>query len=150
MGSEMCIRDSLRVANSRMAGAIRLVSIERGYDPRKFTAMPFGGGGALHAGALVNEVGLANALVPRYPGVTSAIGCVIADMRHDFVQTLNCLLDDLDFTHLNEQITRLADQGRKRLETAGVSLSSTEVKVCLLYTSPSPRDLSTSRMPSSA
>ena len=119
----------LRVANSRMAGAIRLVSIERGYDPRKFTAMPFGGGGALHAGALVNEVGLANALVPRYPGVTSAIGCVIADMRHDFVQTLNCLLDDLDFSHLNEQITRLADQGRKRLETAGVSLSSTEVNV---------------------
>ena len=119
----------LRVANSRMAGAIRLVSIERGYDPRKFTAMPFGGGGALHAGALVNEVGLANALVPRYPGVTSAIGCVIADMRHDFVQTLNCLLDDLDFPHLNEQITRLADQGRKRLETAGVSLSSTEVNV---------------------
>ena len=65
----------IRVANSRMAGAIRLVSIERGHNPRDFAAMPFGGGGALHVGALIKEVGLASALVPRYPGVTSALGC---------------------------------------------------------------------------
>ena len=81
----------LRVADSRMAGAIRLVSIERGHDPTHFALMPFGGGGALHAGALIKEVGLASALVPRYPGVTSALGCVIADMRHDFVHTVNTL-----------------------------------------------------------
>ena len=62
----------IRVANSRMAGAIRLVTVERGHDPRKFIAMPFGGGGALHAGALISEVGLAKALIPRYPGVTRA------------------------------------------------------------------------------
>ena len=73
----------VRVANARMAGAIRLVSIERGHDPRASSPMPFGGGGALHAGALIKEVGLKAALVPRYPGVTSALGCVIADMRHD-------------------------------------------------------------------
>ena len=51
--------------------------------------MPFGGGGALHAGALIKEVGLGSALVPRFPGVTSALGCVVADMRHDRVQTVN-------------------------------------------------------------
>ena len=79
----------VRVANSRMAGAIRLVSIERGHDPKRFALMPFGGAGALHAGALMKEVGLASTLVPRFPGVTSALGCVIADMRHDFVQTIN-------------------------------------------------------------
>ena len=49
--------------------------------------MPFGGGGALHVGALISEIGLKGALVPRFPGVTSALGCVIADLRHDLVQT---------------------------------------------------------------
>ena len=47
----------MRVADARMAGAIRLVSIERGHDPAKFVAMPFGGGGALHVGALIREIG---------------------------------------------------------------------------------------------
>jgi N-methylhydantoinase A len=69
----------LRLANAKMAGAIRLVSIEKGHDPSKFAAMPFGGGGSLHTGALIKEVGLGSALVPRFPGVTSALGCVVAD-----------------------------------------------------------------------
>ena len=94
----------LRVANARMASALRLVSVERGHDPQKFSFMPFGGGGALHAGALIREVGLARALVPRFPGVTSALGCVIADMRHDRVQTLNRLLADLDPLQLHREM----------------------------------------------
>ena len=125
----------IRVANSRMAGAIRLVSIERGHDPRKFHAMPFGGGGALHAGALIGEVGLGGALVPRFPGVTSALGCVIADMRHDFVQTVNRPLDALDTNALFAQAVRLADEGRRRIEGAGVSLKRIEtvVELDMLY-----------------
>ena len=75
----------VKVANSKMAGAIRLISIERGHDPKLFVAMPFGGGGALHAGALMQDIGLAAAIVPRYPGVTSALGCVMSDLRHDEV-----------------------------------------------------------------
>lgn len=63
----------LTVANARMAGAIRLVSIERGFDPKRFAFMPFGGGGALHTGAMLADVGLGSAIVPRYPGVTSAM-----------------------------------------------------------------------------
>ena len=110
----------IRVANARMAGAIRLVSVERGHDPKRFVAMPFGGGGALHTGALIKEVGLAKALVPRYPGVTSALGCVIADMRHDFVHTLNRLLDELDIDALDREMLRTARQGEALLETAGV------------------------------
>ena len=85
----------VRVADARMAGAIRLVSIERGHDPQKFVAMPFGGGGALHVGALIREIGLKCALVPRFPGITSALGCVLADLRHDMVQTVNLMLDGL-------------------------------------------------------
>ncbi len=90
----------IQVANARMAGSIRIVSIERGYDPSKFTAMPFGGGGALHIGALIHEVGLKSGLIPRYPGVTSALGCVIADMRHDAVKTINQMISDLDDAEL--------------------------------------------------
>ena len=112
----------IRVANSRMAGAIRLVSIERGHDPKRFALMPFGGAGALHAGALMKEVGLASTLVPRYPGVTSALGCVIADMRHDFVQTINRPLDALDATSLNAAISEMIGSGKALLDRAGIKL----------------------------
>ena len=74
LGIEDAAEAVLKLANAKMAGAIRLVSIEKGHDPAKFAAMPFGGGGALHTGALIKEVGLGSALVPRFPGVTSALG----------------------------------------------------------------------------
>ena len=106
-----------------MAGAIRLVSIERGHDPKSFAVMPFGGGGALHAGALISEIGLAAAIVPRYPGVTSALGCVTADMRHDVVQTVNLGLDDLNADALGRNMSRIVGeaetvlvQGRARFD----------------------------------
>ncbi len=111
-----------RVANGLMAGAIRLVSIERGHDPRKFVIMPFGGGGALHAGALMREVGLAKALVPRYPGVISALGCAIADMRHDAVATVNRTLDDLDAAELRARMAALVE-GSGELVGAGAEIS---------------------------
>ena len=119
----------IRVANSRMAGAIRLVSIERGHNPRDFAAMPFGGGGALHVGALIKEVGLASALVPRFPGVTSALGCVIADMRHDFVQTVNKTLDEIDPGQLDTVIAASSQEGLRLLDQAGIVFESREVKV---------------------
>tara|TARA_Y100000758_G_scaffold303080_1_gene272905 strand:- start:265 stop:2334 length:2070 start_codon:yes stop_codon:yes gene_type:complete len=117
----------IKVANSKMAGAIRLVSIERGYDPQKFAAMPFGGGGALHVGALIREVGLRSAIIPRYPGINSALGCVIADMRHDFVQTVNGVLGVLDLKKLEQVMLSLARKGLDLLKNAGVSFKSTKV-----------------------
>jgi N-methylhydantoinase A len=108
----------LRVANSRMAGAIRLVSIERGFDPKRFAFMPFGGGGALHAGAMLADVGLARAIVPRYPGVTSAMGCVIADMRQDFVQTINAPVETLDTGALGRFLQDHLDAGFRLLDAA--------------------------------
>ena len=116
----------IQVTNARMAGAIRLVSVERGHDPEKFIAMPFGGGGALHAGALIKEVGLSKALVPRFPGVTSALGCVIADMRFDRVHTLNNSLEDLDLDKLTSEMLETAGDGDNRLKEAKVSFESIE------------------------
>jgi N-methylhydantoinase A len=72
LSPEQAAEAVVRVANARMAGAIRLVSIARGHDPQRFAAVPFGGGGALHVGALIRDVGMKAALVPRFPGDTSA------------------------------------------------------------------------------
>jgi N-methylhydantoinase A len=117
----------LRVANSRMSGAIRLVSIERGHDPKKFALMPFGGGGALHVGALMREVGLARAIVPRFPGITSAMGCVLADMRHDFVHTINRPLAGLDLGPLAAEMAATAKHGLELIDSAGVRMTAREV-----------------------
>ena len=121
----------IRIANARMAGAIRLVSIERGHDPARFAFMPFGGGGALHAGAMLAEVGLARAIVPRYPGVTSAMGCVIADMRQDFVQTVNTMTDSADTDALGALIQAHVDEGMRLLNAAGVAFAGRAVEVAL-------------------
>jgi N-methylhydantoinase A len=126
LGIEEAAEAVLRVANAKMAGAIRLVSIEKGHDPAKFAAMPFGGGGALHAGALIKEVGLGAALVPRFPGVTSALGCVVADMRHDRVQTVNRLLGEVDAAALGEEMRRVAEETEALLARAGVAFKGVE------------------------
>ena len=79
----------VRVANDKMAGAIRLVSLQRGHDPRDFVLFAFGGAGPLHAVALARELAIPRVLVPARPGITSALGCLVADVRHDFVKTVN-------------------------------------------------------------
>ena len=121
----------LTVANAKMAGAIRVVSIERGHDPRQFAYMPFGGGGALHVCAMMREVGVTTGIVPRYPGVTSALGCVMADMRHDAVQTLNKSLLDLDLAQLKSRLADLAQACQKRLDSAGVRFERVQEVVAL-------------------
>lgn len=117
----------VRVANAKMAGAIRLVSIERGHDPARFSAVPFGGGGALHVGALIAEVGLKAALVPRYPGVTSALGCIIADIRHDQVETLNRSLDDLDAAALDARMVAAGRAAHAVVAAAGLAVSAIDI-----------------------
>src|SRR5882724_7279573 len=112
----------VRVADARMAGAIRLVSIERGHDPAKFVAMPFGGGGALHAGALIRQIGLKCALVPRFPGITSALGCVLADLRHDMVQTVNLMLDGLDADVLEQRLRVAATEAAGVIAASGIAV----------------------------
>jgi N-methylhydantoinase A len=110
-----------------MAGAIRLVSIERGHDPQRFAAVPFGGGGALHVGALIGDVGLKAALVPRFPGVTSALGCIIADIRHDQVQTVNLALEGVDEAALDSRLVAEAATARAVVEAAGLTVERVDM-----------------------
>jgi N-methylhydantoinase A len=118
----------VRVAEARMAGAIRLVSIERGHDPSCFVAMPFGGGGALHVAALIRQIGLKSALVPRLPGITSALGCVIADVRHDVVQSLNLMLDGLNTPALAARMHAAAEEVRKVVAGSGIAVERIDVQ----------------------
>ncbi|MBZ9735392.1 hydantoinase/oxoprolinase family protein [Mesorhizobium sp. CA18] len=101
----------LRLGNMKMAGAIRMVSVSRGHDPRDFALFAFGGAGPLHATALARELGLPRVLVPARPGITNALGCVVADLRHDFVNTINQPVGGLDETALREVLERHRNEG---------------------------------------
>jgi N-methylhydantoinase A len=74
----------VKVANANMANAVRLISISRGYDPRDFALVAFGGAGALHGAAVAQELSIPVVIVPPNPGVTSALGCLLVDIQHDF------------------------------------------------------------------
>ncbi len=113
----------LRVANTVMAGAVRMVSVSLGEDPRDFALFAFGGAGPLHGVAIARELGVPRVLVPARPGVTNALGCVVADLRHDFVTTLNRPLDALDMARLREIFAEQADEGARLIakESVGVA-----------------------------
>lgn len=104
------------VAVADMAGAIRLISVEKGIDPRDFTYIPFGGGGPLHAVAIAKMLNLPRVLVPRYPGLNSALGCILADVRHDFVQTINLPLAQIPAGQVDEVIASQIKAGKDLLE----------------------------------
>jgi N-methylhydantoinase A len=125
---------ALRLADTHMAGAIRMVSLSRGHDPRDFTLFAFGGAGPLHAVALARELGLPEVLVPARPGLTNALGCLVADLRQDLVRTLNAGLDEADMTEVagvfREQRTRgeaiNGDEAHEIVET--VALHSADMQ----------------------
>jgi len=102
----------LRLGNMKMAGAIRMVSVARGHDPRDFTLFAFGGAGPLHASALARELGLPRVLVPARPGITNALGCVVADLRHDFVNTLNQPVAALDEARMRTVLSAQVEEGK--------------------------------------
>jgi N-methylhydantoinase A len=101
----------LRLGNIKMAGAIRMVSVSRGHDPRDFALFAFGGAGPLHATALARELGLPKVLVPARPGITNALGCVVADLRHDFVNTVNQPVATVNEAHIREILERHRAEG---------------------------------------
>jgi len=110
----------LRIANDRMAGAVRLVSLSRGHDPRDFALFAFGGAGPLHATALARELGIPTVLVPVRPGITNALGCVVADLRHDHVRTVNKPLSAVDDATVARIYAEQAAEGEATIAREGV------------------------------
>ena len=117
----------LRIANDRMAGAVRLVSLSRGHDPRDFCLLAFGGAGPLHAVALARELGVPDVLIPARPGLTNAFGCLAADLRHDFVRTVNQPLTAVDADTITQILAGQVQEGRALLDREGVQLVDVQV-----------------------
>ncbi len=118
----------IRVANDRMAGAVRSVSLGRGYDPRDFVYFAFGGGGALNAVEIARELGIPSVLVPARPGIASALGTLVADARLDYVQTINRRVSDTSVEELSELVARFAAEGEATLEEQDLGLEQIEVR----------------------
>ncbi len=114
----------IRVANAKMAGAIRMVSISLGADPRDFALFAFGGAGPLHAVALARELGVPRVLAPSRPGITNALGCVVADLRHDFVNTINQPLDLADMDQVHDIFAGQAAEGRALIGKESVEVEA--------------------------
>lgn len=109
------------VANANMADAVRLVSIRRGYDPRDFALLAFGGAGALHGADVARELGIPTVIVPPNPGVTSAMGCLLVDIQHDLAQMYTGLASAADEDGIEEAFVGLETEASARLRHEGVS-----------------------------
>jgi N-methylhydantoinase A/oxoprolinase/acetone carboxylase beta subunit len=115
----------IAVANNKMAASMRLVSVDRGQDPRDFGLVAFGGAGPLHASELMRETGFQRILVPLFPGITSALGCVLSDLSTEASASVHRLLAETDPDELrgnHDAIRRIAlerirEQGHGEEET---------------------------------
>ena len=112
----------LRIGNTNMAGALRLMSLARGHDPRDFVLFAFGGAGPLHATALAREMGIPRVLVPMRPGITNAVGCVAADVRHDYVRSINLPLEHVDMEIVKNAFETQIREGKDLIEREGIEI----------------------------
>ena len=100
------------IATANMTRAIRVVSIEKGYDPRRFTLMPFGGAGGLHAADVARSLGMTRIIVPRAPGILCAEGLILADLQEDFVANCRTLVRDEDIASLQAEVAALVERAQ--------------------------------------
>jgi N-methylhydantoinase A len=117
---EAAARGVTRVANATMERAIRRISVERGHDPRRFALLAFGGAGPLHACDLAAALSIPTVLVPRTPGVLSALGMLVADLVKDYSQTVMLRADALGWSDLENHFQPLKRRGREELIQEGV------------------------------
>ena len=107
------------LGNAQMVGALELVSVERGFDPRDFSMVAFGGAGPTHAAERARELGCRRVVIPPEAGVQSALGLLVADARRDLSVALLRRADDLDLAEIRERYEELTERGRAELIAAG-------------------------------
>ncbi len=120
MSAEAAAAGIVRIANANMERAVRVSSAEKGYDPRDITLLAFGGAGPMHAAALAAAVGIPEVLVPEHPGVFSAVGLVMSDIRHDFGQTKVLRGEEIRGDNLGPLFAGLDREANEALERDGV------------------------------
>ncbi|WP_198369615.1 hydantoinase/oxoprolinase family protein [Roseomonas rosulenta] len=128
MTPEQAAEAVIRLTNVLMAGAIRMVSLSRGHDPRDFALFAFGGAGPLHAVALAREIGIPEVLTPFRPGLTNALGCLVADLRQDVVNTLNRGLDDIAESEIAAVLAAQSERARAAVEAGGAEVERIETR----------------------
>jgi N-methylhydantoinase A len=111
----------LKIINAKMEEAIKAVSSARGYDIRDFTLVAFGGGGPMHAGRMALDLGIPQVLVPLTPGVHSALGLLMSDVKHDYVRSKLVGLDELDLSEINPMFQQLTERAKADLHSEGFS-----------------------------
>ncbi len=116
-----------QVANALMAQAIRLVTVERGYDPRDFIYVCYGGAGPVHAAELARELEIPTVVVPPMPGLFSAFGMLVADMMHDLQASVVQIVDEIDPSALEAKFGELEAKARSLMEEAGIDAASVEM-----------------------
>lgn len=110
----------LKVANANMCDALRLISVTKGYDPREFALVAFGGAGPLHAAYVAREMEIPTVIIPRYPGVHAALGCLLVDVRHDFSRTYLVNSTDADLSTIENVFGELEREAREVLQKEGL------------------------------
>jgi len=121
----------IRLANEHMAQALRVMSIQRGIDPRELTLVSFGGAGGLHVCALADALEMKQALVPVYGGVLSALGMIVAPRSRQLSQTVTGLLDQFTSDEIESLLAPLVEQGKQELTREGVKESEIEINASL-------------------
>ncbi|MCS7464230.1 hydantoinase/oxoprolinase family protein [Paenibacillus doosanensis] len=121
----------LKVVNANMIRGIRVISIEKGHDPRNFSLVAFGGAGPVHAVEIGKELGCQEIIIPPNPGITCAMGMLMADVRHDFVQTVLSGVAQLKLDDANDVIARLAEEARGQLHKEGFADGEIHLQVAL-------------------
>jgi len=116
-----------RVVNARMADQIRLMTIQRGHDPREFTLVLLGGAGPVHGVALAEELALLDVLVPEAPGVLSAFGLLAAAIEHQHARTWPGVVEHADLAAVNALLAELDGAGRARMRDEAAPLDAVEV-----------------------
>lgn len=111
----------VEIANAHMIGAMRLISVQRGYDPRQFILVAFGGAGPLHANALARDLDMPLVLIPPSPGIASALGMLMTDIKHEFVATRRDIFSRLRPDALEALFADFAAQGKALLAREGVA-----------------------------
>ena len=114
----------ISIATSNMLRILQLVSIDRGYDPREFTLIAYGGAGPLYASNLSEEMSIRKVIIPRLPGLFSALGLLYADMSSDFVETLMLTLDQQNLNTINMTLARLYDKAERFFQRNSVPLDA--------------------------
>jgi N-methylhydantoinase A len=108
------------IANALMAQAMRLVTVERGYDPRDFVYVPYGGAGPVHAVDLARELEIPRVVLPPMPGVFSAFGMLVSDLVHELQMSVVRNVDDIDPAKLAKRVSGLEEEARAHMRQAGI------------------------------